>query len=255
MNRKAKIEKGVFGAAPVIDASLPTIKGVDDAVAVATAIGTIGGGVQRLMCSTAWFFGNMAKVKKVKGYKFDTAWEGYYSTFYADAPLQPEAKRKAKANCVIYARVARLPYDTQSFAGQMFDHEHGSQSQKAAALNKLIEDYGTVAPTAEEFVELLPKAKKPSTGGGATIASRAKALKASLASIGEDFADDIGSNAALEKKYDAAAAAVGLFFDMAETVTKLAKKAAKGEKPTKVPTTKVPAALLKGGKPKGVTVQ
>jgi hypothetical protein len=182
MNRKAKIEKGVFGAAPVVDASLPVIKGVGDDVATATAIGAIGGGVQRLMCSTAWFFGNMAKVKKVKGYKFDPAWEGYYATFYADNPLQPEPKRKAKAACVVYAKVARLPYDTQTLAGEMFDHPHGSQSQKATALNKLIEDYPTTAPTAEQFVALLPKAKAK---GGATETT----IKAWAAGKAKAFAD------------------------------------------------------------------
>jgi len=264
MNRKAKVEKGVFGAAPEIDASLPTIKGVSDDGVVAAAIGRIGGGVQRLICSTAFYFGAMSKAKKVKGYTYNTAWEEYYTEYYAANPLQPEAKRKAKANCVIYAKVARLPWDSQSYAGQMFDHPHGSQSQKTAALNKLIEDYGSKAPTAEEFAKLLPG---PKAKGGGPTETTIKAWAAGKAKAFADVRDDenlwgqIESNATLLARFEAASEKVDLFNAMAATITDKAKADAKlaaklAGKPGKTPAAKVPAAMLKGGRrPKDATVQ
>lgn len=260
MNRKAKVEMGVFGAAPAIDASLPTIKGISDDGAVAAAIGRIGGGVQRLICSTAYYFGAMSKTKKVKGYTYNTAWEEYYDEYYAANPLKPEAKRKARANCVIYAKVARLPWDAQSYAGQMFDHPHGSQSQKAAALAKLIEDYGSKAPTAEEFAKLLPGPKAKGGSTETTIKAWAAAKAKSFADVRDDenLWGQIESNATLLARFEAAAEKVDLFKAMADTITNKAKAdaklAAKLAKPGKTPAAKVPAAMLKGNKPKDATV-
>lgn len=222
---KAKLEMGVFGARPTIDAALPAIKSVKDDVAVATAIGAIGGGVQRLLCSTAFYFGDMAKEKGEKRYSFEKAWKGFHDKFYGNSPLEGDAYRTAKSNVIVYAAVAQLPYDSRELAERMFDHKYGSQSQKRTALKKMIEDFDSEAPDAEEFEKLLPK--KPNTGGDrpASIKARAKGVKTSIASIREDetLLATIESNDELAKRFDALETAASRFFDMAETIEKKAK--------------------------------
>ena len=76
-NRKEKIERGTFGAAPVLGV-LPSVKSLGDDVAMFTAIGAIGGNLQFMVCSTMFYFGSLAKAKKEK-YNGGKAWEAYYA--------------------------------------------------------------------------------------------------------------------------------------------------------------------------------
>lgn len=226
---KAKLEMGVFGAAPAINATLPKITSVKDDVAVASAIGAVGGGVQRLLCSTAFYFGNMSKEKDVKGYKFDNAFKGYHDRFYPE-PLKGDVYRRAKANVTVYAKVARLPYETRELAERMFDHPHGSQSQKATALNKLCSDYEDEAPTEEQFVELLPKKKAAGASQPATLKARASAMATSVASIRDDEAyatlkAEIEANDELQAAYDKAVSAIDAFANLVAKLAKAAKDA------------------------------
>jgi hypothetical protein len=251
---KAKVNMGVFGAAPAIE-SLPKITGLKDDVAVATAIGAVGGGVQRLLCSTSFYFGAMAKAKGEEKYTFGPAWEGFYGKFYAASPLSADSKKNAKKDAVVYAAFAQLPWDTQELAGTIFDYPHGSQGQKASTIRKVIEKHADKPPTVDELKALLPKPKSTTKPAATTIKVKAASLLKSLKDIRDDkdyksMWTAINSNAELRKRFDTAEAALVMFSDMAKTVTDL--KVNKGKTKVKDDTANAAlAAALKAKPEKG----
>lgn len=246
-NRKEKIERGTFGAAPVLGV-LPNVKGLDDDVKMFAAIGHIGGNMQWLVCSTMFFFGSLGK-KKNERFNGSKAWEAYYDNSglsYSTA----DSKKSAKQAAVVYAEFAQVKkWDTQELAGRIFEHPHGSQGQKAAAIRKIMDNHADKPPTDEELGKLLPK-KKTETERSPSIKARAKGIKTSVAGIreDEDMLALIESNATLEKRFEALETAASQFFDMAETVEKLAKKAADNKAEGKANKAAL-AAALKAEKP------
>jgi hypothetical protein len=251
----ATVSHAPFGKAPKVDnVTLPTIKTVSDDNKVGAAIGSIGGGIggiQRLACSTAYYLGDMATKAKVVDYKGEEFWTGFYSTYYAARPLSEDAAKQAKSNCLVYIKVAQLPYDARLLAETMFDHPFGSMNQKATALRKMMDEHKTAAPSDKAFKAYLPAApKKP---GSTTLVERAGDVYKSLNNVYErrDRDDsknlwaEVNANDTLKARYDAAVAATKSFFEMAETI---ANKKTKGKG-------KTPPPKGKGkGVPEGATV-
>jgi hypothetical protein len=249
---KAKIETGVFGAAPAI-ANLPTAKSTNDAVAVATAIGAIGGGVQRLLCSTSFYFGSLANGKAK--FNFGPAWEGFYSKMYAANPMKPDSKKNAKKDACVYADFAQLKaWDTQEVAGRIFDHPHGSLSQKASAIRKVMDEHADEAPTDEELEAILPKPKSKSKSQPTTLKARTSAIYTSLASIrdDDDYAhmwEQIEGSDKLTSLFEKALSAVDALANAATAAAKAAKDGAKATKTDDATKARL-AAIAKAAKEK-----
>lgn len=230
-NRKEKMERGTFGAAPVL-AALPSVKGLDDDAKMFAAIGHIGGNMQFLVCSTMFFFGSLAKKNKVK-YNGGKAWDEYYKHSGLSYGTD-DSKRSAKQAATVYAEFAQMKaWDTQELAGIIFDHPHGSQGQKASAIRKIIADHADKPPSEEELTKLLPK-KKSENNTDPTVTAKARGIKTSVKTLSEDetLMAIVESNDELQKRFDTLQLAATRFFDMAETVEKKAKagKADKAEK-------------------------
>jgi hypothetical protein len=257
---KATVERSVFGAKPSI-ASLPKIDGLKSDVDVAAAIGAIGGGLQRTICSTAFFYGAMAKEAGEVSYNYGKPWEGYYKERYADKPLTPASKKNAKKETIIYATFAfQMEWDAddvQEMAGRVFDHPFGSLGQKAAMLKKLLEEHKDEMPEDSVIEKMLPKQKAKPKKQPVTLKVKASNAFTALDSITSDddyehLRDEIAANDELQAAYTAAREAVDAF---AKLVIKLAKEAKDGGvKPTETETATKEAAIAaqaKAGRGKG----
>ena len=217
-NRKEKMDRGTFGAAPVL-AALPGVKSLDDDVKMFAAIGHIGGNMQFLVCSTMYYFGSMAKAKKTK-YNGGKAWEEYYKNSGLSYGTD-DSKRSAKQAATVYAEFAQVKaWDTQEMAGRVFDHPHGSQGQKATAIRNIIRDHADAPPTEEEFTKLLPKAKNANPTATTIKQWAAGKVKAFKDVQGDDnLWPQIEGNAELLARFNAANTAITRFSAMADTVT------------------------------------
>jgi hypothetical protein len=252
-NRKEKLELGTFGDAPTFTASIPSIKGLDSDIAVAAAIGRIGGGIKRVWCSTLFHFGTLAK-KKGEKYNPSKAWDAYYAEMYAAAPMQPGSKRTAKKEDTVWAGLAQVKkWDTQEIAGRIFDHPHGSFSQRCAAARKVMENHADEAPDEDELEAILPKPKKKGEETATTIKAWANGKKKAFVDIqaNEALWDQIESNAELLRRFHAANTAVTQFAAMAATITDKVKKNEKAAAEGTVNKAQLAAALKKNKPAKG----
>lgn len=233
----AIVKKMPFGKAPKVDnVTLPAFRSIADDNKLGAAIGSIGGGaggVQRLMCSTAYYVGDAAKAAKTTDYTGDNYFSGFYDTHYAAKPLTDGAKAQAKANALIYVKVAMLPYDARSLAETMFDHPHGSMNQKATALRKMAKEHPEKAPSKAEFAAYLP-AEPVKTD--ATLFDRAQDVFKSIDNVytRRDKPDaiklwaEVSADKALQAEYEKAVSACKAFFTLVEKMAK-----AKADKATK----------------------
>jgi hypothetical protein len=250
-NRKEKIERGTFGAAPVLG-TLPNVKGLGDDVAMFTAIGTIGGNLQWMVASTMFFFGSLAK-KKGEKYNGGKAYEAYFT--HAKLSMTADSKKTAKASATVYAEFAQVKkWDTQEMAGRIFDHPHGSQGQKAAAVRKVMENHADKPPTEEELIKLLPK-KKADSDKAATIKQWANGKKKSFADIrtDENLWPQIEGNVTLLARFEAADTAIVAFAAMAATITDMVAKKDKAAAATVAADAALKAGL-KAKRQKGATI-